>query len=142
MKAFKFLAMMVAMLAMSVSFSSCSSDDDDPPTDGGVSLAGTFWSYTETAEQSGVTITYDYSITFSATTAVYKLKVTEKKGNASYEDYDTIDYSYSLSESGELVIFTPLETGKAYLEGEINSGIKMTVTNTSTNKVIGVFYKK
>lgn len=30
MKTIKFIGMMIAMLAMSVSFSSCSSDDDDP----------------------------------------------------------------------------------------------------------------
>ncbi|MBE6288558.1 MAG: hypothetical protein E7099_10350 [Mediterranea massiliensis] len=30
MKAIKFIGMMIAMLAMSVNFSSCSSDDDDP----------------------------------------------------------------------------------------------------------------
>lgn len=33
MKAFKFLAMMVAMLAMSVGFSSCSDDPDNPVSD-------------------------------------------------------------------------------------------------------------
>lgn len=140
MKTIKFFAMMVAMLAMSVSFSSCNKEDDVPPLP--PSLAGTLWVYTETSNISGVDVTYDYTISFSATSAVYKLQITEKQGNASYTDYETINYSYTLSESGDLVVFTPQESGKAYLEGDIESKMKMTVTNVSTNKVIGVFYKQ
>lgn len=33
MKAFKFFAMMIAMLAMSINFSSCSDDDDEPSSE-------------------------------------------------------------------------------------------------------------
>ena len=141
MKAITKYLMMIAMLAMSVGFSSCDPDvPDDPPIE--PSLAGTLWAYTETADVSGIAVTYDYTISFSATSAVYKIQITEKKGNASYTNYETINYSYTLSESGDLVVFTPQESGKAYLEGDIESDIKMTLTNVSTNKVIGVFYKQ
>jgi hypothetical protein len=53
-----------------------------------------------------------------------------------------LNYTYTLSDDGGLVVLNPTQVGKATLEGRIQNGMKMTVTNVSTGKTIGVFYKK
>lgn len=136
----KYLMMMIAMLAMCVSFSSCSKDDDEPPVE--FTLEGTYWEYSEDATVSGVTVKYEHSFSFSSSSAVYKIVETQQKGNESYTNFDTWNYTYALSDDGDLVVFTPTQIGNATLEGKIQSQMKMTVTNVSTGKTIGIFYKK
>ncbi len=140
MKTIRFFAMMVAMLAISVGLSSCSEDDGDSPVVN--PLEGTHWSYSEDAVVNGITVVYEHSFSFSSSSAVYKITETQQKGNESYSNFETVDYAYELSDDGGLVVFTPRQAGKAILEGKIQSGMKMTVTNVSMGNVIGVFYKK
>lgn len=136
----KYLMMMIAMLAMCVSFSSCRETIEEPPVE--FTLDGTYWEYSEDATVSGVTVKYEHSFSFSSSSAVYKIVETQQKGNESYTNFDTWNYTYALSDDGDLVVFTPTQIGNATLEGKIQSQMKMTVTNVSTGKTIGIFYKK
>ena len=135
----KYLLMMVAMMAMCVSFTSCDNggDPEIPFT-----LEGTYWDYSEDATISGVTVKYEHSFSFSSSSAVYKIVETQQKGNESYSNFETLNYTYTLSDDGGLVVLNPTQVGKATLEGRIQNEMKMTVTNVSTGKTIGVFYKK
>lgn len=136
----KYLMMMIVMLAMCVSFSSCDNGEDPeiPIPD----LEGTYWEYSEDATVSGVIVKYEHSFSFSSSSAVYKIVETQQKGNENYSNFETFNYTYKLSDDGNLVVLTPTQVGKATLEGKIQSQMKMTVTNVSTGKTIGIFYKK
>lgn len=135
----KYLLMMVAMMAMCVSFTSCDNGDDPEIP---FTLEGTYWDYSEDATISGVTVKYEHSFSFSSSSAVYKIVETQQKGNESYSNFETLNYTYTLSDDGGLVVLNPTQVGKATLEGRIQNEMKMTVTNVSTGKTIGVFYKK
>lgn len=136
----KYLLMMIAMLAMCVGFPSCNPDPSpEPPM---FTLEGTYWDYSEDATISGVTVKYEHSFSFSSSSAVYKIVETQQKGNESYSNFETLNYTYTLSDDGGLVVLNPTQVGKATLEGRIQNEMKMTITNVSTGKTIGVFYKK
>lgn len=141
MKQIKFLLMLLAVVAMGVCFTSCGDDGSDPIVeDESFSLVGTIWTYSEKAEQDGVQLEYDYSIIFSSKTASYEMKLTLTEGSQTNTVTDHFTYEYTYSDG--LVIFTPTQAGNAYLEGVITSNIKMVVTNESTGKQIGTFYKQ
>lgn len=53
---------------------------------------------------------------------------------------DVIDYTYT--RTNNIVVLTPVEAGKAVLEGKIESGAKMILTNTSNGSEVNVLYKK
>lgn len=141
MKAIKFLSMLLMMVAMSVSFSSC---DKEPPVhepeDPEFSLPGSRWTFSEKEDIDGVKYTIDYTLTFSTSTATYQIKMTVEDGTQTTTSSDYIDYNYVYSNG--LVVLSPQKAGYAYLEGTIQSDIKMTVVNTSNNKTVGVFYKQ
>lgn len=131
MKTMKYLSMMLMMLAMSVCMSSCGDDDDEVSNE----LAGTQWAYTDifnngTQEQI-ISFNKDYTAT---------LVISVKNAGGVIVESETISYTYQRSEN--LVVFTAQQAGKANLEGVISSTIKMEITNTSNQKLIGTFYKK
>lgn len=131
MKAMKYLSMALLMLVTSVCMFSCSDDDD--PTDG--SLVGTRWSYTELYSSGSIEQVFTF---FDETNA--SLVISAKNAGGVVIDTETINYEYRRSQ--DLVIFTAVQAGKANMEGIISSGIKMDVTNKSTNSFIGTFYKQ
>lgn len=52
-----------------------------------------------------------------------------------------IEYTYT--RTNNIVVMTPLEAGKAVMEGNIDSsGAKITLTNTSSGEQVAVLYKK
>ena len=83
--------------------------------------------------------TYTTRLSFiSASTA--QLVFTYTEGNSSTTDI--IDYSYTQPGDGSIIVLTPKEAGKAVLEGKIENGAKMTLTNMSNGTVVAVLYKK
>lgn len=128
---FTYLLMIVMTMMMSLAFTSCG-DDDEPGEGGG--LSGSQWIYTD----KYVDGTIDYVISFGPGTATYEISIRNAGGTIT--DSETIRYTYRVSE--DLVVFTAEQAGKANLEGLISSGIKMVLTNTSTGKEIGTFYKQ
>ena len=83
--------------------------------------------------------TYTIRLTFiSASTA--QLVITYTEGTSSYTD--RIDYRYTLPGDGSIVVLTPVEAGQAVLEGKIENGAKMILTNTSNGAEVAVLYKK
>lgn len=136
----KYFVMMVVMMTMCVNFSSC--EDDPQPKPEEYTLEGSYWEYSEDATINGVTVKYEHSFSFSSSTAVYKIVETQHKGNESYSNFETLNYTYTLSDDGVMVVLNPTQVGKAILEGRIQNKMKMTVINISTGKTIGVFYKK
>lgn len=139
MKAMKYLSMLLMMMTLSVCMVSCDKEEKIPELDE-FTLPGTRWTYTDKYEEDDVQITVDYTITFSTATATYDAKMTIKEGNQTQTASSFVNYAYNYSDG--LVVFTPTEAGKAYLEGEITSNIKMVVTNISTGEEIGTFYKQ
>ncbi len=143
MKTIKYLPMLLMIVAMNVIFTSCSKDDDDDKSIEQVTkftLEGSQWSYTDKYEENGIEMILDYTIGFSSSTALYNLTLTMKEGTQTTTQNDRIQYTYTYSDG--LVILKPLEANKAYLEGKIISNIKMEVTNVSTGKNLGTFYKQ
>lgn len=143
MKTIKYLPMLLMIVAMNVIFTSCSKDDNDDKSIEQVAkftLEGSQWSYTDKYEESGIEMILDYTISFSSSTALYNLTLTMKEGTQTTTQNDRIQYTYTYSDG--LVILKPQEANKAYLEGKIISNIKMEVTNVSTGKNLGTFYKQ
>lgn len=118
MKTFKLL--LVAIVA-TVTFASCSKDDDEPT----YSLVDSTWVKTET----NLTMTIDF---FNST----ECSVVIKSGLISIGP--TL-YTYTYSHP--TVTMTPEDEGMAILKGEV-SGDYMSVVNTSTNKDIGTYKKQ
>lgn len=79
---------------------------------------------------------YATTLTFSITTA--NLSITYTEGTSSTTN--RIDYTYT--RTNNIVVLRPVEAGKAVLEGKIESGAKMILTNTSSGDEIAVLYKK
>lgn len=130
MKTMKYLSMMLVMLAMSVCMFGCG-DDDEVSND----LAGTQWAYTDVFSDG----TREQIISFNKdNTAILVISV--KNAGGVVIESESISYVYQRSEN--LVVLTAQQAGKANLEGVISSTIKMEITNTSNQKVIGTFYKK
>jgi len=103
---------------------SCSSDDNSSEKE--TSLENTQW---EKVEDSGLKSTFIFS-----KSDCHFIIFSEQLGVSSSIYYE---YYYNHPE----ITLIPNETGKAKLEGVINNN-KMTITNTSTNKEVGVYTKK
>lgn len=54
----------------------------------------------------------------------------------------TTTYTYSYRRSDNLVILTPNDAGNAVLEGRIENGVRMTLTNASNDNVVATLYRK
>ena len=132
MKTMKYLSMMLVMLAMSVCMFSCGDDDDET---GGYDLAGTQWANTDVYSDG----TREQIISFNKDNTA-TLVVSVKNAGGVIVQSESISYTYQRSEN--LVVLTAQQAGKANLEGVISSTIKMEITNTSNQKIIGTFYKK
>ena len=135
----KNLLMLLMVLAMGVSFASCGSDGggDEPtptptPTDPN-EVKYTTWVENHTSSDGS---SFKYSLKFAATTAVFEISY--KEGTQTVTD----TYSYTFTRSNNLVILNPQEAGNATLEGRIENGIRMSVTNASNNSEICVLYKQ
>lgn len=126
------------MALCTCSFMSCSDDDDDPmlPPVTEVDeneVIGTTWIEEGSYSDGSSSAT---TLTFSSSTAT--LSISYKEGTQTI----TNTLSYSFRRSKNLVVLSPREAGKATLEGSIENGIKMTLTNTSNNSVVAVLYKR
>ena len=142
MKAFRFFAMMVAMLAMSVNFTSCDDGGEEkipePPV---FELKNTTWSFTEKFEEKvdGEVVKYEieYELDFGSKDVTYTENVKATLGNKTQSYSDHYDYTYTHND--DLVIMKPVEANLYTLEGTIISNIKMRVVNSDGDE-IGVFY--
>ena len=126
------------MLAVCLFFTSCGGDNEDPVLED--TIAGTNWEYVDRYSDSGVSYEVTYSLSFSDFDAYYTIYMKATSGSQTLTDSESISYTYTYS--NPLVVLSPRESGKAYLEGTISSDIKMVLKNTSTGKTIGTFYKK
>lgn len=123
-----FLMMFCAALTLS-SLSSCKDDDDNNV------LANTTWEYKDIFTDGTVVYTLRFNSDMSA---YYEMAIYNAGGTLLSNDSSPYIYQYS----GSLVIMTAQQAGKANLEATITDGIKLILTNTSNNVVIGTFYKK
>ena len=135
----KNLLMLLMVLAMGVSFASCGSDGggDEPtptptPTDPN-EVKYTTWVENHTSSDGS---SFKYTLKFAATTAVFEMSY--KEGTQTLTD----TYSYTYTYSNNLVVLNPQEAGNATLEGRIENGIRMTLTNASNGSVICVLYRQ
>lgn len=133
----KFMAMALFVAMLSMSMTACSDDDDDDNNDDTVvvdenDVVGTTWSDESSSSEGNVVTT----LRFSSTTAT--LTLSYKSGTQTVSN--TLDYTWR--RSGNLIVMTPKEEDTAILEGKIESGIKMTLTNVSSKKVVAVLYKR
>lgn len=92
MKTIKFIGMMIAMLAMSVSFSSCSSDDDDPVVVEEEGLIGT-WVHTEEAG----TVTFVFTKTGTGSRMI---NLVDNNGNSTSVT-EQFKYTYTETSTGK-----------------------------------------
>lgn len=104
---------------------SCSSDDNSSEKE--PSLENTLWEKIEDGSKT--------ALAFNKSSCVLTLTVY----NDDIEMSKSADYDYFYTHPEVTVI--PRKSGDATLKGIVNNN-KMTVTNTSTNKEIGVFIKK
>lgn len=119
----KYLMMMIAMLAMSVSFSSCGDDEeeiiDEPLTgvlgrwsnDSGTMIlyfdkngSGTWTSTTTDSNGNSATLNYNFVYTYNESTDVLKISI---KGASSISNYD-------VNLTGNTMMLTFYENGKRY----------------------------
>lgn len=125
------------MASFMVVTSSCSKSDDDPilpPEEDIYEVIGTTWSESSSFSGGAGTGTY---LTFSASTARLQLAITSGTQTL------TTTYNFTYKRSKNLVVLHPQEEDIATLEGNIDAtGIKMTLTNTSTNSVVATLYKQ
>ena len=129
------------MMATCLVVSSSCSKDDDKIDNGKIDdiidiydVVGTTWS--ESSSFSGGSGTGTY-LTFSSSTARLQIAVTSGTQTLT----TTFNFTYKCSKN--LVVLHPQEDDIATLEGLIDSsGIKMTLTNTSTNSVVATLYKQ
>ena len=131
--------MLLIVLAMGVSFCGCGSDGDseDTPDITGLPNSNGIWNTTWVENHtSSDGSSFKYSLKFAATTAVFEISY--KEGTQTVTD----TYSYTFTRSNNLVILNPQEAGNATLEGRIENGIRMSVTNASNSSVICVLYKQ
>lgn len=124
--------MLVIMMTMIISGTSCSKDDDEK-TSGG--LAGSRWEFTDKYIDGSA----EYVISFIDSSNATFEGVVRNAGGVIVDNI-LVRYTYRVSEN--LIVFSTEQAGKANLEGEIFSEIKMVVTNMSSGEEIGVFYRK
>lgn len=135
----KNLLMLLMVLAMGVSFASCGSDSsnsgggDEPTPPNPNEVKYTTWVENHTSSDGS---SFKYTLKFAATTAVFEISY--KEGTQTLTD----TYSYTFTRSDNLIILNPQEAGNATLEGRIENGIRMTLTNASNSSVICVLYKQ
>lgn len=134
----KNLLMLLMVLAMGVSFASCGSDSSDSKDEPGPGpdlneVKNTTWVENHTSSDGS---SFKYSLKFATTTAVFEISY--KEGTQTVTD----TYSYTFTRSNNLVVLNPQEAGNATLEGRIENGIRMSVTNASNNSEICVLYKQ
>lgn len=134
----KNLLMLLMVLAMGVSFASCGSDSSDSKDEPGPGpdpneVKNTTWVENHTSSDGS---SFKYTLKFAATTAVFEISY--KEGTQTLTD----TYSYTFTRSDNLIILNPQEAGNATLEGRIENGIRMTLTNASNSSVICVLYKQ
>ena len=134
----KKLFMLLMVLAMGVSFASCGSDSSDSKKDEPIPTDPNEVKYTTWVENhtSSDGSSFKYTLKFAATTAVFEISY--KEGTQTLTD----TYSYTFTRSNNLIILNPQEAGNATLEGRIENGIRMTLTNASNSSVICVLYKQ
>lgn len=134
----KNLLMLLMVLAMGVSFASCGSDSSDSKDEPGPGPDPNEVKYTTWVENhtSSDGSSFKYTLKFAATTAVFEISY--KEGTQTLTD----TYSYTFTRSDNLIILNPQEAGNATLEGRIENGIRMTLTNASNSSVICVLYKQ
>jgi hypothetical protein len=101
----KLLLLAFAFLALSVTFTSCSKDDDTPD-----SLVGTVWSTTFTYEYEGETYTNTITVSFKTAT-----------------EYEMTYFDNNQIETGTYVYVKPKVTLDGIVEGTVK-GNTMTVT--------------
>lgn len=131
----KIFTMLTLALAMSFTLVSCgsdSSDSDDNPI-APDPVINTTWKDTHTFSD-GSKITY--TLKFATTTAVYEIAMTQGTQTQS----ETMSYTFTRAEN--LVVLSPTQAGKATLEGRIENGIRMAITNASSGAEIAVLYKQ
>lgn len=128
------MALFVAMLSMSLT--ACGGDDDNDNDDDVIvdenEVVGTTWSDENSSSEGDIVTT----LSFNSNTA--KIVMSYKNGTQTVSN--TLNYTWR--RSGNLVVLTPQEDGKAILEGRIESGIRMTLTNASTGTEVAILYKK
>lgn len=124
--------MLVIMMTMIISGTSCSKDDDEKTSRG---LAGSRWEFTDKYIDGSA----EYVISFIDSSNATFEGVVRNAGGVIIDNI-LIRYTYRVSEN--LIVFSTEQAGKANLEGEIFSEIKMVVTNMSSGEEIGVFYRK
>lgn len=133
----KYVSVLLMVLAMGLV--SCGSDDssdskDDNPIQTDVNeVKFTTWKDTHNYSD-GTKVTY--TLKFGSSTAVYELAVTEGTQTVT----ETMNYTFTRADN--LVILNPSEAGKATLEGRIENGIRMSITNASNGSEIAVLYKQ
>ena len=134
----KNLLMLLMVLAMGVSFCGCGGSDGDSPDPVPDPVDPNEVKYTTWVENhtSSDGSSFKYSLKFATTTAVFEISY--KEGTQTVTD----TYSYTFTRSNNLVILNPQEAGNATLEGRIENGIRMSVTNASNNSEICVLYKQ
>lgn len=129
-KTLKLMSMMFMMLLLTVSFASCSDDEENTNP-----YAGTTWTYDDIFDDGTLTTRIRFA---SETSAYYEREIRNAGGTI----IDNTSSPYSYTYSGDLIVFRPLQTGKANLEGRVSEGVKMTLTNTSNNSQIAILYKE
>ena len=109
-------------------------EEDEPDTVYDLyEVVGTTW--TESSSYSGGYTSGTY-LRFSTTTATLQISYTEGTQTL------TTTYNFTYRRSKNLVILHPKEDDIATLEGRIDeSGVKMTITNTSNGSVVTTLYK-
>lgn len=132
--------MLLMVLAMGVSFCGCGGSDGDSkndPAPGDIvdpnEVKYTTWVENHTSSDGS---SFKYTLKFAATTAVFEISY--KEGTQTLTD----TYSYTFTRSDNLIILNPQEAGNATLEGRIENGIRMTLTNASNSSVVCVLYKQ
>lgn len=108
-----------------VSVSQTGKDEND--------VVGTTW---EEVHRYSDGSTYVTSLSFTTSTA--RLTFTYTEGTTSTTE--NIEYTYK--RTNNIVVLSPVEAGKAVMEGRIESGAKMILTNTSNGSEVAVLYKK
>ena len=122
------------MMATCLVVSSSCSKDDEPEIKDIYEVLGTTWSESSSFSGGAGTGTY---LTFSSSTARLQMAITSGTQTL------TTTYNFTYKRSKNLVVLHPQEDDIATLEGLIDSsGIKMTLTNTSTNSVVATLYKQ